>query len=167
MKIGLLSDTHGFMDPRIENYFGECDEIWLAGDIGTLEVAQALADIKPIQAVYGNIDGLEIRNSFGQDLILERAGFKILITHIAGSPPRYNSRVKNLIGGHQPEILVCGHSHILKIETDDQANILFINPGAAGRQGFHKMRTAVRFDLTDHKISQMQVIELGKRSGLG
>ena len=167
MKIGLLSDTHGFLDPKVENYFRECDEIWHAGDIGTLEVVQAMERSKPLQAVFGNIDGPEIRNRFGQDLILERAGFKILLTHIAGSPPRYNSRVKKLISQYQPEILVCGHSHILKIMSDTQAKFLYINPGEAGRQGFHKMRTVVRFDLTDHQISQMQVIELGKRSILG
>jgi len=166
MKIGLISDTHGFLDPKVGEYLGCSDEIWHAGDIGNLMVAEELNQLKPIQAVYGNIDGPDIRGQFGEYLILEREGFKILLTHIAGTPSRYNSRARELIALHKPEILVCGHSHILKIMADPKADILYINPGSAGRQGFHRVRTLVRFDLADHKISQMQVIELGKRSGL-
>jgi len=167
MKIGLISDTHGFLDPKVSEYFDGCDEIWHAGDIGTLMVAQELEKLQPLQAVYGNIDGSEVRSRFGEDSILDREGFKILLTHIAGTPPRYNARIRHLIAKHKPEILVCGHSHILKIMSDVKMKILYINPGSAGKQGFHHMRTLVRFDLTDHKISAMQVIELGKRSSLG
>lgn len=166
MIIGLISDTHGFLDPKVSEYFGDCDEIWHAGDIGIATVVEELEQIKPLQAVYGNIDGPEIRSRFGENVILEREGFKILLTHIAGVPPRYNPRTRQLIAEHKPGILVCGHSHILKITSDPTSEILYINPGSAGRQGFHHMRTLVRFHLTDHTISEMQVIELGKRSSL-
>ncbi len=167
MRIGLISDTHGFVDPKIRKYFVDCDEIWHGGDIGTLAVAEELEQVKPLQAVYGNIDGPEIRNRFRKELFLEREGFKVLLTHIAGAPPGYTARARQLISKWKPEILVCGHSHILKIQSDPKMEILYINPGAAGRQGFHLIRTLVRFDLVHHKIRALKVIELGKRASSG
>ena len=162
MKIGLLSDTHGYLDERIYDYFSVCDEIWHAGDIGSIEVADQLQQFKPLRAVHGNIDGKEIRLAFPQDVHFQCEGMRVWMTHIGGRPPRYTSRVLKELKVQSPDIFVCGHSHILKIARDDAWNMLYINPGAAGRQGFHKVRTLVRFSVTEKKIESMEVIELGK-----
>jgi len=165
MKIGLISDTHGFLDEKIFSYFGNCDEIWHAGDIGNKQIIDALMDFKPIQAVYGNMDGNDIRSIYSEDLWIDREGFKILLTHIGGYPPKYNKRVKKILMENTPGILVCGHSHILKIMTDKSFdNLLYLNPGAAGREGFHKVRTLIRFEISSKTIKNMEVIELGKRA---
>ena len=164
MKIGLLSDTHGFLDPRIFEHFTACDEIWHGGDVGTIEVARALEEFKPLKAVYGNIDGKDIQVRYLEDLWFEREGLSVLITHIAGAPPRYNPRTKKLLGARVPDILVCGHSHILRVGKDPAYNgMLYLNPGAAGNQGFHHMRTLLRFDISDKQVKNMEVIELGRR----
>lgn len=167
MKIGLLSDTHGHLDTRITGYFSVCDEIWHAGDIGSLEVIQTLEASKPVRAVSGNIDDRTITTLFPDNLRFSIEGFDVWITHIAGTPPHYNAGVKKKLLHNPPDILVCGHSHILKIMRDAQLNnMLFINPGAAGNHGFHTLKTIVRFDLKEKAITNLEVIELGKRGML-
>ena len=164
MRIGLLSDTHGELDPKVFDYFAACDEIWHAGDIGDRAVTDALRSFKPVRAVHGNIDSKELCIQFPEDLQFTCEGMKILITHIAGKPPSYNPRVRKLLQHELPDILICGHSHLLLIKRDPaQGNLLFINPGAAGNHGFHRVKTLVRFDIHERVISNMEVIELGKR----
>ncbi len=165
MKIGLLSDTHGHLDDKVFKHFADCDEIWHAGDVGTLEVAQKLEQFKPIRAVYGNIDGQDIRISCPKHAKFMCEGLKIWITHIGGYPPRYNKEMLSLLRKNPPDVLICGHSHILKIMKDPKLNnLLYLNPGAAGIHGFHKVKTLIRFEINDKKISNMQVIELGRRA---
>jgi putative phosphoesterase len=162
-RIGLISDTHSYLDPKVAEHFADCDEIWHAGDIGEMEVITQLEKIKPVRAVFGNIDDKTMQAKFPEDLWMAAEGFTILITHIAGSPPNYNPRVKKILKTKTPDILICGHSHILKIMKDKERNLFFINPGAAGQQGFHSMKTIVRFELHQKEIKKMEVIELGKR----
>lgn len=165
MKIGLLSDTHGYLDEKIFTHFKDCDEVWHAGDLGSMQVIEQLVEFKPFRAVYGNIDGHEIRAVCPEHLKLTCEGFKIWMTHIGGYPPRYNAAILKELKRTPPDIFICGHSHILKIMTDQKLNgMLYINPGAAGKYGFHKVKTLVRFELLDKKISNMQVVELGKRA---
>ena len=165
IKIGLLSDTHGFLDPDIFTYFNECNEIWHAGDIGDIKLAGELQKFKPFKAVYGNIDGKMIRRIFGKDLLFELGGLKVFITHIGGYPGRYLSRVEQILDEEKPNLYICGHSHILKIMPDKQRGLLHMNPGASGREGFHKVRTLIRFQINNAKIDQVEVIELGPRYG--
>ncbi len=165
-KIGLLSDTHGHLDERILDYFAACDEIWHAGDIGGPEVAEALAAAKPFRAVYGNIDDAEIRAQYPLDLQFELEGVSVLITHIGGYPGRYTKRVKDLLTEVRPKLYICGHSHILKVLPDKQLHLLHINPGACGNEGFHKIKTIVRFTLDGGNIRDLEVIELGRRGNL-
>ncbi|MFP4291912.1 MAG: metallophosphoesterase family protein [Cyclobacteriaceae bacterium] len=163
MKIILLSDTHTYWDEKLSKICSESDEIWHAGDIGSGEIADQIAAIKPLQAVYGNIDGHEIRAQYPEDLWFEREGLSVWMTHIGGYPPRYNPRVRQQLTERQPGIFVCGHSHILKVIRDEErGGILCLNPGAAGRQGFHKMRTLLRFELAAGKVKNMEAVELGK-----
>jgi putative phosphoesterase len=167
MKIGLLSDTHNFLDEKIFRHFEHCDEIWHAGDIGEYKIAETLASFKPFKAVYGNIDSQEVRQHFPEDLEFQMEGLAFWITHIAGAPPNYNPRVKKRLKEKVPQVLICGHSHILRIRRDPQYNnMLYLNPGAAGNQGFHHIKTIVRFDLSAGEINNMEVIELGKRGEL-
>lgn len=167
MNIGLLSDTHGDLDPKVFEHFAACDEIWHAGDIGDSSVSDALKQFKPLRAVYGNIDGREIQNQFPEDNRFECEGLDILMTHIAGKPSTYNPRVRKLLQEQCPDILICGHSHLLLIKRDTVfQNMLFINPGAAGSHGFHTVKTLVRFTIKNKVISDMEVIELGKRGAL-
>ncbi|MCA6075379.1 metallophosphoesterase family protein [Fulvivirga sedimenti] len=164
-RIGLLSDTHGFLNPKIWEYFQECDEIWHAGDIGTIEAADDLEKFRPLRAVYGNIDGKDLRVRYPEDLFFTLGGVRVYMTHIGGYPPRYNPRVRKIIQQEKPDLFIDGHSHILKIMRDPGLpNLLHINPGAAGKQGFHKISTLVRFSLEAGRISDLQVIELGKRA---
>lgn len=164
MKIGLLSDTHGYLDPALTEYLETCDEIWHAGDIGTIEVCDQLEALKPFRAVFGNIDGPEIQRRYPEDLFFEVEGIKVCITHIGGYPPRYNRRAKAELLPQKPKIFICGHSHILKVMVDkDRDNLLCLNPGAAGRQGFHKVRTALMFVVDNGEIKDLEVIELGAR----
>lgn len=164
MKIGLLSDTHGHLDDRIFKHLEECDEIWHAGDIGTMDVLEKLETFKPTRAVYGNIDGDKIRVATQEDLWFECNGKTIWITHIGGYPPRYSKRTNTILKTKKPDVFICGHSHILKIIRDPKNNLLHINPGAAGVQGFHKVRTLVRFEITKTGLTNLQVIELGPRA---
>jgi putative phosphoesterase len=167
MKIGLISDTHGWLDPNVIAHFAQCDEVWHAGDIGELDVARELEKHKPLRAVHGNIDDREIRIRYPEDLVFDCEGMRIWITHIGGTPPRYNPRVKKLLTVHKPAIFICGHSHILCIGRDPSLNeMLYVNPGAAGNHGFHHMRTIVRFDISSGGVSDVEVIELGKRGQL-
>jgi putative phosphoesterase len=162
--IGLISDTHGYLDPKIYDYFNSCDEIWHAGDFGTIEVSDELEKFKPLKGVYGNIDGTELRKVHPLIQCFEIEGLKVLMTHIGGYPGKYYPKIKELFNTEKPDIFICGHSHILKIMRDkNYNNMLFINPGAAGKEGFHKIKTMVRFNLDKGKISDMEVIELGKR----
>jgi len=165
-SIGIISDTHGYLDPSVKKYFDHCDEIWHAGDIGHLSLLDELSEFKPTVAVFGNIDGHEVRAAAPEDQIFEREGVKILITHIAAKPPRYNPRVRKLIAEHHPNMLVCGHSHILKVEFDKTNNLLFVNPGAAGKHGFHKIKTLLRLQIQEGKIQNLEVVELGPRASV-
>jgi len=160
-RIGLISDTHSFLDPNVFVHFDACDEIWHAGDFGNIDVFDDLNAFKPVKGVYGNIDGKEIRLCCPLDQMFECEGHKIYITHIGGYPGRYQEHAKLKIIEYKPDIFICGHSHILKIMPDKQLNLLHINPGAAGNVGFHQVRTLVRFSLSPGKITDMEVIEMG------
>lgn len=163
LQIGIISDTHGYLDERILHHFEPCNEICHAGDIGTMEVALALENHKPLRAVYGNIDNHIIQQAYPENNVFMCEGVKVLITHIAGLPPKYNKRVLPLITTHQPDLLICGHSHILKVLREPTLNLLHLNPGAAGKSGFHKVRTLVRLRIQDKRIFDVEVIELGKK----
>lgn len=162
IKVGLISDTHGYLDPQVSEYFEDRDEIWHAGDFGNLSVVNELQQIAPLTGVYGNIDGSEIRNEFPQHQRFEREGLKIWMTHIGGMPGRYCIPIREEINRQAPDIFICGHSHILKIARDpDLSNMLYINPGAAGKQGFQVCRTMIRFDIADGELKNVEVINLG------
>ncbi|GJM29267.1 MAG: phosphoesterase [Cyclobacteriaceae bacterium] len=167
MTIGLIADTHGYLDPKISSYFSACDEIWHAGDIGSVKVLESLEQIATTKAVYGNIDGQDIRIMCPEDLIITKEGIKVLLTHIAGTPGKYNSRVKSIIRHQNPDLIVCGHSHILKVTRDPViSGLLYINPGAAGRHGFHHQKTIIRMSLENGSVTNLEVIELGKRGSI-
>ncbi|GAB3640822.1 metallophosphoesterase family protein [Spirosoma arcticum] len=161
-RIGLLSDTHSYLDPQIFTYFDTCDEVWHAGDVGDLSVMEQLKAFRPLRIVSGNIDREASDLPGSQRFTLD--GLDVWMTHIGGTPPRYNPAVRMNLQLNPPSIFVCGHSHILKVVRDPlMKNLLFINPGAAGKTGFHVMRTAIRFSLDAGQIKDMQVIELGKK----
>ena len=162
-KILLLSDTHGHLDDKIVKYVNQADEVWHAGDIGKKEIINYLTEIKPLKAVFGNIDNKEIRLITKEFLYFNYEKNKVLITHIAGYPGKYNKNVNRLISIYKPNILVCGHSHILKVMYDKKNKHLHLNPGAAGISGFHNIRTMLRFKLDYDKIKELEIIELGKR----
>ncbi len=162
-KILLLSDTHGYMDDRILKYAEEADELWHAGDIGTTEVSDSLQKIKPLKAVFGNIDGAEIRKEFPLNSRFMCEQVDVWITHIGGYPGRYSPAVKEEINANPPRIFISGHSHILKVMNDKKLGVLHMNPGAAGKQGFHQMRTMLRFVIDGKEIRDLEVIELGKK----
>lgn len=166
MKIGLLSDTHSFLDPKVFDYFQACDEIWHGGDFG-IGVLEQLERFKPVRAVFGNIDDLELRTRLPEDLWFTCEGLSVFITHIGGAPPNYNPRVKKILSARIPDIFICGHSHILRIKKDAHyKNMVYLNPGAAGNHGFHSVKTLVRFEISGTEIKNMEVIELGKRGAL-
>ena len=162
-RIGLLSDTHSYLDPHIFKHFEECDEVWHAGDVGDHVVANQLEDFKPLRMVYGNIDHGPIRNNYPLDLRFDCEGLDVWITHIGGYPGRYNKRVTKIFKENPPGLFICGHSHILKVMNDKQYNFLHMNPGACGRYGIHTMRTLLRFSVGNGKVSKLEVIELGRR----
>ena len=162
-KILLLSDTHGHLDDKIIKYVNQADEVWHAGDIGKEEIINYLTELKPLKAVFGNIDDKKIRLITKEFLYFNYEKNKILITHIAGYPGKYNKNVNRLISIYEPNILVCGHSHILKVMYDKKNKHLHLNPGAAGISGFHNIRTMLRFQLDFDKIKELEIIELGKR----
>lgn len=162
-RIGLISDTHGYLDEQVFRFFETCDEIWHGGDFGTLELAQRLAAFKPVKGVYGNIDGQDIRNIYPEYLSFQCEDVNVLMTHIGGYPPKYNSFSKPLLRAHKPKLFISGHSHILKVIYDDKIKCLHMNPGAAGRQGWQTMRTVMRFVIDGADIRDCEVIELGKK----
>ena len=167
MKIGLLSDTHSYLDPKVFEYFKDCDEVWHAGDIGEMSVTTELQKFKPFRAVFGNIDSKEVQHIFPEDLWFTCEGITIWITHIGGVPPNYNPRIKKMLKEKTPNVFICGHSHILRIKRDPNFNnMLYINPGACGNHGFHAIKTIVRFEIVKGKIENMEVIELGKRGAI-
>ena len=162
-KILLLSDTHGHLDDKIIKYVNQADEVWHAGDIGKEEIINYLTELKPLKAVFGNIDDKKIRLITKEFLYFNYEKNKILITHIAGYPGKYNKNVNRLISIYKPNILVCGHSHILKVMYYKKNKHLHLNPGAAGISGFHNIRTMLRFKLDSDKIKELEVIELVNR----
>ncbi len=166
MRIGLLSDTHGYLDPKIFDYFEECDEIWHAGDIGDIHICNQLVEYRPLKAVYGNIDGREIRQEYPLDLLFDCEDMSVWMTHIGGYPGRYSKRVREQLPVHQPDLFICGHSHILKVMPDKKHDLLHINPGACGHHGFHLIRTVVRFTIEAGELFDLEVVELGRR-GMG
>jgi putative phosphoesterase len=159
-KIGLLSDTHGYWDPKYISYFGSCDEIWHAGDIGSTEVAANLVAVKPLRAVYGNIDGQMLRQQFPQTLHFKVEAVNVMMTHIGGYPGRYDLSIRKELFETRPQLFVAGHSHILKVIYDKTLDCLHINPGAAGKYGFHTVRTLIRFVIEGKTIKDLEVIEL-------
>ena len=159
-KILLLSDTHGHVDDHIMKYVKESDEVWHAGDIGTTQVTDTISNLKPLRAVVGNIDNHELRLSFPGELLFEIEDMSIYMTHIGGRPGRYAKGISEKIKSIKPKIFICGHSHILKIKYDKVNELLFINPGAIGKHGFHKVRTMVRFEIDKSDIKNMEVIEV-------
>ncbi len=162
-RIGLIADTHHFLDEQVFNYFEDVDEIWHAGDFGNIELAEKLSSFKPLKGVYGNIDGPDIRSIYPENLFFACEEVKVLITHIGGYPPKYNSRTKKLIAEHKPQLFISGHSHILKIMYDEKINCLHINPGAAGRQGWQAVRTLLRFTIDGDAIKDCEIIELDNK----
>ena len=161
LKIGLLSDTHAYWDDKYAEYFASCDEIWHAGDIGCLEVLDKLQTIKPVRAVHGNTDGHLIRCECPKHLRFKAEEVDVWLTHIGGYPEKYAPEVRPEIFTNPPQLFICGHSHILKVQYDNALKFLYINPGAAGMQGFHQVRTLVRFVIEGTVIKDLEVIELG------
>lgn len=162
-KILLLSDTHGYIDDRILDYITRADEVWHAGDIGVTGVTDEIQKLKPLRAVFGNIDGAEIRKEFPLNNRFFCEEVDVWITHIGGYPGKYSPAVKEEIRQNPPKIFISGHSHILKVMNDKKLGVLHMNPGAAGKHGFHQMRTMLRFTIDGNKIENLEVIELGKR----
>ncbi|MDR0711566.1 MAG: metallophosphatase family protein [Prevotellaceae bacterium] len=160
MKIGILSDTHGLFDEPLRRFFAEVDEVWHAGDIGS--VADAIAAFKPFRAVYGNIDGEEVRRSYPLRQRFTCEGVEALMTHIGGYPGRYEAAIARELRSNPPRLFVCGHSHILKVMFDEKLSCLHINPGAAGVYGFHTVRTAVRLEIANGSMSNLEVGEWKK-----
>ena len=164
--IGILSDTHNYLDERILSHLSGVDEIWHAGDIGNYEIIEQLQKVAPTKAVYGNIDGRDVRDACPENLIFEYNSLKVFITHIGGYPNRYTPRVRKIIEVEKPKLYICGHSHITKVMPDKINGLLHINPGAAGKHGFHHMRTLIKLEINHGKMENLRVVELGKRSQL-
>jgi uncharacterized protein len=162
-RIGLLSDTHGYLDEAIFTHFDRCDELWHAGDFGDMAVADTLSAFKPLRGVYGNIDGPVIRHAYPENLRFMCEAVDVWMTHIGGYPGRYSPQVKQQIRLQPPQLFICGHSHILKVMYDQKLQCLHLNPGAAGKQGWHKVRTLLRFSIDDNRIDNLEAIELAVR----
>jgi putative phosphoesterase len=161
-KIGLISDTHSFFDQKLVDFLSDVDEIWHAGDIGDIATADTIAAFKPLRAVCGNIDNHTVRISYHPSMLFECEDVKVMMTHIGGYPGRYDVRARKLIDELKPDIFICGHSHILKVVRDPKRNLLVLNPGAAGIQGFHMVRTALRFHIDSGKIYDLEVFNLDR-----
>ncbi len=162
-KILLLSDTHSYIDKDILKYVKQADEVWHAGDIGDLKVTDAIKKLKPLKAVYGNIDNTKVRMEFPENNRFMCEDVDVWMTHIGGYPKAYNVRVRDEIRANPPRLFICGHSHILKVMPDKKLNVLHMNPGAVGKHGFHKTRTMLRFTIDGSKIDNLEVIEFSKR----
>ena len=163
MFIGVISDTHKYFDENVKNFLKDVDLVLHAGDFGNIETANKIADFKPLKGVYGNCDGTDIREYHPYIQVLDIEGIKILMMHIGGYPGKYDYRAMQLINAHRPDIFICGHSHILKVIYDNKFNCLTINPGAAGIEGFHVVRTAIRFHIDEGKIHDMEIGEWPKK----
>jgi len=163
LRIGLLSDTHGFLDDAIFRHFAECDELWHAGDFGTAELLGQLKSFKPLRGVYGNVDGAEIRAELPEDLHWDCDGLSVYMTHIGGYPGNYDKRAGRILRTLRPGLFICGHSHILKVIRDPTLSLIHMNPGACGHHGWHLVRTMLRFTVAGGKISGLEAIELGPR----
>lgn len=161
-RIGLLSDTHGYWDERYLKYFEPCDQIWHAGDIGSMEIVERLEAFRPLKAVYGNIDGQDMRRLFPEIARFTVDGADVLMKHIGGYPGKYDASIRSTLFANPPRLFISGHSHILKVKYDKSLNLLHINPGAAGIYGFHTVRTLVRFCIGNGSFSDLEVIELNK-----
>jgi putative phosphoesterase len=162
-RIGLLSDTHGFLDDAVFKHFDECDEIWHAGDFGTAAIADQLQAFRPSKGVWGNIDGYDVRSVFPQKQVWRCEAVSVYMTHIGGYPGRYAPGIKSELEANKAALFICGHSHILKVMYDEKLRCLHMNPGAAGNQGWHTVRTLLRFSIDGNTIKDCEVIELGKR----
>ena len=162
-KILLLSDTHSFIDAQILKFVKQADEVWHVGDIGDLHVTDTIKKLKPLRAVFGNIDGEDARAEFPLDLKFKVEEVSVWMTHIGGYPNRYYRRIKEEIKENPPKIFISGHSHILKVQYDKKLKLLHLNPGAAGNHGFHKVRTMLRFHLESGEIKNLEIIELANR----
>lgn len=162
VKIGILSDTHGYWDDRYAGHFAGCDEIWHAGDVGDYDIIERLSAICPVRAVAGNADGGTVRRKCPELLIFETEQVKVLLTHIGGYPGKWSPGMKKLLRDENIQLMVDGHSHILKVMFDPDLQLLHINPGAAGQQGWHRVRTLVRITIDGHDIRDCEVIELSK-----
>jgi putative phosphoesterase len=163
MKIGILSDTHGLFDEPLRRFFAEVDEVWHAGDVGGIGVADAIAAFKPLRAVYGNIDGEEVRRAYPLHQRFTCEGVEVLMTHIGGYPGKYDAAIAGELRSNPPQLFICGHSHILKVMFDKKLNCLHINPGAAGKYGLHTVRTAVRLEVKNGSMSNLEVGEWEKK----
>jgi putative phosphoesterase len=159
-RVGLLSDTHSYVHPEILDFFKNCDEVWHAGDIGGIKAVETFNDLKYFRAVYGNVDGYPVRNIYPEFQIFECEEVKVLMIHIGGYPGRYDKKATELIRLEKPNLIVAGHSHILKIMYDKKYELMYINPGAAGKFGLHKVMTAVRFEIEGSNFKNLEVIEL-------
>ncbi|WP_345955731.1 metallophosphoesterase family protein [Mucilaginibacter sp. PAMB04168] len=159
-RIGLISDTHGYLDDGVFKHFADCDEIWHAGDFGTIELADQLAAFKPLKGVYGNIDDAKIKQTFPENLRFNCEEINVWMTHIGGYPDKYSPAVKRTIYTNPPDLFISGHSHILKVIFDKKINCLHLNPGAAGKQGWHKVKTLIKFCVSGKKIHNLEVVEL-------
>jgi uncharacterized protein len=162
-RIGLISDTHNFLDEAVFKHFDKCDEIWHAGDFGTAAIADKLKAFKPLKGVYGNIDGYDIRSEYPEKLRFTCEEVDVFMTHIGGYPGHYAPVIRNELTTDPPKLFICGHSHILKVIYDDKLKCLHMNPGAAGNHGWHKVRTLIRFVIDGKEMKQCEIIELGKR----
>ncbi|MEX1003501.1 MAG: metallophosphoesterase family protein [Crocinitomicaceae bacterium] len=162
-KIGLMSDTHGYIDPKIYTYFKEVDEIWHAGDVGDIKVIRELEAFKPVRGVYGNIDGHEVRACWPKNQRFMCEEMEILMTHIGGKPYRYSQDAYAELMQKTPDVFICGHSHILLVQHDKKINSMWLNPGACGYKGFHKVKTLLRFEVDGKQLKNMEAIELGPR----
>jgi uncharacterized protein len=162
-RIGLISDTHGYLDKAVLKHFEACDEIWHAGDFGNIGVAEELAAAKPLKGVYGNIDGYDIRSVYPEKLVWTCQGVTVYMTHIGGYPNKYAPGIKQDLVKNKAGLFISGHSHILKVVYDQSIQCLHMNPGAAGNQGWHQVRTLIRFSIDGKEIKDCEVIELGKR----
>lgn len=161
--IVILSDTHGFLDPKIPVHITGCDEVWHAGDFGSVIISDSLADMAKLRGVYGNIDGKEIRSIHPENQLFTLEGIQVFMTHIGGYPGRYQPRVKQILQQEKPDLYICGHSHLCKVVRDTEIGLLHINPGAAGIEGLHHMKTIIKLVLDNGQIKDVRVIELGKR----
>ncbi len=165
-RIGLLSDTHGYIEPKAFQFFENCHEIWHAGDFGNIETADELARYKPLKGVWGNIDDHKIRACYQKHLKFRCEEVKVWITHIGGYPGRYEKNIKPGLIDEAPNLFICGHSHILKVMYDPKFNLLYMNPGAAGNHGFHHVKTLLRFEVDGSNIKNLEIMEIPRRQSV-